>query len=106
MAKRAYNRRSDEAIIEELQLKLQRVQARVEARDRPDAPVFKEVSKLTRNLRKFATVAADYGREDLVNMAEAFSSGLERAAQEGKPSRTARGAKKTTKKRAKSSKRK
>lgn len=106
MAKRAYNRRSDEAIIEELQMKLQRVQARVEARERPDAPVFKEVAKLNRNLRKFATVAAEYGREDLVNMVEAFGSGLERAAQEGKPSRAARVTKKAPKKRAKASKKK
>jgi hypothetical protein len=97
MAKRAYNRRSDDAIIEELQMKLQRVQARVEARDRPDAPILKEVTKLNRSLRRFTQVAADYGRDDLVNMVEAFGSGLGRAAEEGKPSRPARTTKATKK---------
>lgn len=81
-------------------MKLQRVQARVEARDRSDAPVLKEVTKLNRSLRKFTQVAADHGRDDLVNMVEAFRSGLGRAAEEGKPSRPAR-APKATKKRSK-----
>ncbi len=84
-------------------MKLQRVQARVEARDRPDAPVLKEVTKLNRSLRRFTQVAADGGRDDLVNMVEAFGSGLGRAAEEGKPSRPARTTKatKATKKRSK-----
>jgi hypothetical protein len=94
MAKRAYNRRTDEAIIEELQMKLERVQARVEARDRPDAPVLKEVTKVNRTLRRFIKLAAEHGREDLCNMVEAFMSGLGRAAEEGQPKKPARTSKK------------
>jgi hypothetical protein len=82
MAKRSYTRRTDEQLIEELQSKLKRVEARIEAKHRADAPVLKEISKLSRSLRKFAQTATDYDRSDLSNMTLAFLSGLERAAEE------------------------
>lgn len=82
MAKRTYNRRSDEELIQDLQDKIKRVEARMQAKDRADAPVLKEVTKVNRTLKKFAQVALDHGREDLSNMTLAFISGLDRASQE------------------------
>ncbi|MFT7668855.1 MAG: hypothetical protein ACI8X5_001555 [Planctomycetota bacterium] len=80
MAKRSYTRRSDEQLISDLQDKLKRVEARVEARERPDAPVLKEITKVSRTLQRFAQLATDCDRGDLSNMTLAFLSGLERAA--------------------------
>ena len=85
MAKRSYNRRSDEELIQDLQDKIQRVEARIAAREREDAPVLKELTKLNRVLSRFAGMAQDHGRGDLSNMTLAFLSGLERAAHEGGP---------------------
>lgn len=85
MAKRTYVRRSDEELIRDLQDKIQRVEARIAAREREDAPVLKEIPKLGRHLRKFAQLATDHGREDLSNMALAFLSGLTRAGEDGAP---------------------
>lgn len=82
MAKRSYTRRSDEQLIHELQEKLKRVEARIEAKQRADAPVLKEITKVTRTLRKFAQTAMDYERQDLSNMTMAFISGLERAGED------------------------
>ena len=80
MAKRKYNRRSDEELIEELQSKIEQVQARVHARKRRDSPVLKELPKIQRTLRRFAQLATDHGREDLSNSTLAFLAGMERAA--------------------------
>jgi len=93
MAKRSYNRRSDEELIQDLQDKIKRVEARMQAKKRTDAPVLKEVTKVARNLKKFAQVALDHDRGDLSNMTLAFISGLERAADEipDKPKRRSRG---------------
>jgi len=82
MAKRSYNRRSDEQLITDLQDKIKRVEARMQAKQRTDAPVLKEVSKVNRVLKRFAQLAMDHDRGDLSNMAIAFLSGLERAALE------------------------
>ena len=82
MAKRSYNRRSDEQLITDLQDKIRKVEARMVAKQREDAPVLKEVKKLNRNLRKFAQMAVDHERGDLSNMTLAFLAGLERAAVE------------------------
>ena len=82
MAKRSYNRRSDNELIVELQEKIRRVEARIAARDRADAPMLKELSKVTRSLKKFAQIATDHGRNDVSNMTVAFLSGLERTAME------------------------
>ncbi len=82
MAKRSYNRRSDSELINELQEKIKRVEARISARDREDAPVLKEMAKVNRALKKFAQVATDHERRDISNMTIAFLSGLERTAME------------------------
>jgi hypothetical protein len=82
MAKRSYNRRSDSELIDELQDKIRRVKARIAARDREDAPMLKEMAKVTRSLKKFAQTATDHGRNDVSNMTIAFLSGLERTAME------------------------
>lgn len=93
MAKRSYNRRSDEELIQDLQEKIKRVEARMQAKKRTDAPVLKEVTKITRTLKKFAQMAADHDRGDLSNMTLAFISGLARAAEEvpDRPKRRGRG---------------
>jgi hypothetical protein len=82
MAKRTYNRRSDEELIQDLHQKLKRVEARMNAKHRADAPVLKEITKVSRTLKRFAQTALDYGREDLSNMTVAFISGLNRAGEE------------------------
>lgn len=91
MAKRSYTRRSDEDLIQDLQDKINRVEARIAAREREDAPVLKEIPKLGRHLRKFAQLALDHDREDLSNMTLAFLSGLTRAGEEGAPTPEAKG---------------
>lgn len=82
MAKRSYNRRTDEQLINDLQGKIQRVEARIAARDREDAPVLKEIPKVGRALKRFAQLATDHGRGDVSNMTMAFLSGLERTAED------------------------
>lgn len=81
MAKRKYTRRTDQELIEELQDKIQKVQQRLESRQRKDSAVLKELPKVQRSLRRFAQLAVDHGREDLSNSTMAFLAGLERAAE-------------------------
>jgi molecular chaperone GrpE (heat shock protein) len=81
MAKRKYTRRTDEELIEELQDKIKKVQERMEAKQRKDSAVLKELPKVQRALKRFAQLAVDHGREDLSNSTLAFLAGLERAAQ-------------------------
>ena len=81
MAKRKYTRRTDEELIGELQAKIQRVQTRMDAKQRKDSAVLKELPKVQRSLRKFAQLAIDHGRADLSNSTMAFLAGLERAAE-------------------------
>jgi hypothetical protein len=82
MAKRSYNRRTDSQLIGELQDKIKRVEARIAAREREDAPVLKEIIKVNRALKKFAQIATDHERSDISNMTLAFLSGLERTTRE------------------------
>jgi len=82
MAKRSYNRRTDEQLISDLREKIYRVEQRIAARERTDAPVLKEITKVGRTLKKFAQLAADHDRGDLSNMTLAFLSGLTRSAEE------------------------
>ena len=82
MAKRSYHRRTDEELIADLQAKIKLVEQRIQAKTRTDAPVLKEITKVGRNLRKFAQMAVDHGRDDLSNMTLAFLAGLQRAAEE------------------------
>lgn len=79
MAKRGYNRRTDEELIGDLQKKIADIQSRVERSKRKDSAVLKELPKVQRTLRGFAQLAVDGGREDLANSTTAFLAGLERA---------------------------
>jgi hypothetical protein len=89
MSKRSYNRRSDDEIIQDLQKRIQSIEARRLARDRGDAPVLKELPKVKRQLAKFAQVCMDHKRSDLSNTVMAFLSTLEvQAKQTPAPSRT------------------
>lgn len=82
MAKRSYNRRTDEELISDLQDRIRKVEHRMKSKQRRDAAVLKELPKVNRSLRRFSQVAVDSGRGDLSNMTLAFLAGLERAAQE------------------------
>ena len=77
MAKRSYNRRSDEQIIGDLQNKISKIEARLEARQRKDSPVLKDIPKVKRTLAKFAQLCMDHHRKDLSNTVMAFLSTLE-----------------------------
>jgi len=80
MAKRTYNRRTDTEIIDELQDRIRKIESRVEARQRKDSPVLKEIPKLRRNLAKFAQTCTDHQRGDLSNTVLAFLATIERQA--------------------------
>ena len=82
MAKRSYNRRSDEQLIADLQEKIKTVEARMQTKQRKDAVVLKDLPKVNRCLRRFAQLALNNDRADLSNMTLAFLAGLERAAQD------------------------
>lgn len=80
--KRSYNRRTDEERIAELQAKIEALNSKVQQKERPDAPLLKEIPRVQRRLRSFAQKAMDFGRADLANSVLAFVAGLERAADE------------------------
>jgi len=77
-AKRAYNRRSEDQRIADLQAKIQKIKSRMEVRQRKDSPVLREVMRVQRVLRRFAQTAQDHGRSDLAMSTQAFSAGLDR----------------------------
>lgn len=79
MAKRSYNRRSEDEQIDDLQRKIAELQDRVERTQRKDNEVVKAFPKIQRSLRSFATLAASNGREDVANSTTAFLIGLDRA---------------------------
>ena len=78
MAKRSYNRRTDEERIQELKHRIAQLQTRLESKERPDKAVLKEIPKVQRRLRKFIQLALDHGRQDIANSTLAFVAGLER----------------------------
>ena len=82
MAKRTYNRRSDDQIIDELQNRIQEIEKRIESKTRTDSQVLKEIPKLRRNLARFAQVCMDNRRHDLSNTVMAFLATLENQARE------------------------
>ena len=77
MAKREYNRRSDEQIIDELQSRIKKIEQRIEARRRKDSPVLKEVPKIRRALAKFGQLCMDHDRKDISNTVTVFLATLE-----------------------------
>jgi molecular chaperone GrpE (heat shock protein) len=79
--KRAYNRRSDDQRIADLEAQIELIRTRTEEKQRPDAAVLKEVPRVSQRLRKFADKCHQFGRADLANSVVAFVAGLERAAE-------------------------
>lgn len=77
MAKRSYNRRSDEELIGALESQIKQIEARKNAKLRRDSPVLKEVPKIKRKLSSFAQLCMDHERHDLVNTVMAFLTTLE-----------------------------
>ena len=91
MAKRSYNRRSDDEVIGDLQAKIDRIEARLVARQRKDSPVLKEIPKVKRQLAKFAQLCMDHDRKDLANTVMAFLSTIDVQARQSPESSNARG---------------
>lgn len=86
--RRKYKRRTDEERIAELQAKIDEIKAREASKKKKDDPLLREIPKVGRRLRKFAQLAADHRRLDIVNMTTAFVASLERIHQaESKESR-------------------
>jgi hypothetical protein len=77
-SKRAYNRRSEDQRIADLEAKIHRIKTRMELRQRKDSPVLREVSRVQKVLRRFAQTAQDHGRADLAMSTQAFAAGLDR----------------------------
>jgi len=72
MAKRSYNRRSDDQIIDELESRIKSIEQRMEARRHKESPVLKEFGKVKRSLAKFSQLCMDEQRNDLSNTVMAF----------------------------------
>jgi hypothetical protein len=83
MAKRSYNRRTPEDIISDLEAQIALQKEKLEARQKADDPVLKEIPKLRNQLRKFAQIAMDGGRKDIGNSTTAFATSLDRMYKKG-----------------------
>ena len=78
MTKRSYNRRSSEQIIADLEAQIALQKEKIEAKNKANDPVLKEIPKVRRQLRKFAQAAAEGGRKDISNSVTAFVTSLDR----------------------------
>jgi len=78
MAKRSYQRRSEDERIKDLEHKVAQLRLRLENKQRKDQPVLKEFKKVQKVLQRFAGIAHQHARADLGNMIDAFSAGLAR----------------------------
>ena len=78
MAKRKYERRSEDDRIKDLEQKVAQLRLRLERKQRKDQPVLKEFKKVQKVLQRFAGVAHQHARADIGNMIDAFSAGLAR----------------------------
>lgn len=78
MSKRSYNRRTSEQIIADLEAQISLQKEKIEAKNKANDPVLKEIPKVRRQLRKFAQVATDGGRQDISNSVTAFLTSLDR----------------------------
>lgn len=94
MAKRSYQRQSDDIRIAELEQKIAHLRERMQQKQRKDGPVLKEFRKVQKVLRHFALTAHENTRQDIGNMVEAFCAGLERQVEllPEEPRRRGRGA--------------
>ena len=77
MTKRSYKRRSDDQLIEDLESKIKQVEARMQARERKDSPVLKEIPKVKKRLAAFAQLCMDHHRKDLSNTVMGFLTMLD-----------------------------
>jgi len=82
MAKRSYNRRTDDEIIVELQSRIKKIESRIESRTRPDSRLLKEIPKIKRSLARFSQLCMDHERTDLSNTVQAFLATLEQQARQ------------------------
>ena len=78
MAKRSYQRRSEDERIKALEEKVAQLRLRLERKQRKDQPVLKEFKKVRLMLQRFARIANEHTRPDIGNMVEAFGAGLAR----------------------------
>ncbi len=92
MAKRSYNRRSEEELIADLETKIKSIEHRVVARQRKDSAVLKEFPKVKRKLASFSQLCMDHQREDLSNTILAFLTTLENQASAQQATRHEHGA--------------
>lgn len=77
MAKRSYNRRSDDQLIADYEAKIRELEERMKTTERVDAPVIKELPKLKKQMARFSQLAMDHGRADLSNSILAFLTTFE-----------------------------
>ncbi len=78
MAKRSYQRSSEDERIQALEAKIATLRERMQKKQRKDGPVLKEFKKVQKVLRHFSQTAHDHTRGDIGNMVDAFCAGLER----------------------------
>lgn len=72
MAKRSYNRRTDEEIINDLEKQVQRLESKMAQRGRSDMAVVKAMPRLKRNMTALSQLCIDNGRSDMANTILAF----------------------------------
>ena len=78
MTKRSYNRRTSEQIIADLEAQIALQKEKIEAKNKANDPVLKEIPKVRRQLRKFAQIAENGDRKDISNSVTAFITSLDR----------------------------
>jgi len=78
MAKRSYQRRSEDERIKDLEQKVAQLRLRLESKQRKDQPVLKEFKRVQKVLQRFAGIAHQHARADIGNMIDAFAAGLAR----------------------------
>ena len=77
MTKRKYQRRSDDELIADYESKIADLQKKMQASEREDVRVLKDLPKLRRQLGKFSQLCMDSGRADLSNSILAFLTTFE-----------------------------
>ena len=78
ITKRKYHRRSEAERIAELEQRITDIKKKLEAKERQDSPVLKQIPRLQTHLRKFAQLSMECGRPDVSNTTIAFVAGLDR----------------------------
>lgn len=78
MTTRAYNRRTSEQIIADLEAQIALQKNKIESKSKANDPVLKEIPKIQKRLRKFAQAAFDGKRAEIGNATTAFVASLDR----------------------------